>query len=163
MTTAQAWREFTRNLADCIDGLEEDEFLFVSYKDANYFVQFAGQGWYGVRAEASSNAFIEPPEALLTQGQYRQMAKLGWNRATDPNEPVGGDGSPNFFVDVPRAHDHTALARMASRTLRRVFGIAHPGMLQYLAFHSSGASIRFPTLRLHRNTATTTSCVSLDS
>lgn len=152
MNTAQAWRDFTRNLAECLRVLEEDEYLIVSYKDANYYVQFADQGWYGIRAEASSNAFIEPPQALLTEAQYRQMARLGWHRATDINEPAGADGSPNFFVDVPRGQDLRLLARLAVRTLRRVFGIAHPGSLQYLAFHTSGASIRLPTLRIMQRT-----------
>lgn len=155
MTADAAWRDLATNLADCLGALEEDEFLIISKKHANVFVQFAGQGWYGMRAEAVCNSFIQPPTALLTEAQYAAMDTLGWHRATnaEPDPAVSGDvdGSPNFFVDVPRGSDHAAVAEMAVRTLRDVNEVGHPGQLEYAAFHEDGTSIRFPTLRILRH------------
>lgn len=152
MTTA--WSEFGRNLAICSAALEEDEILIISHKFSPHYVQFAGLGWYGTRAEAASNAFIDAPEALLTEQQYQRMDRIGWQRATfRPDAPLTGamvSGSPNFFADAPYQSDMKVLATMAVRALREVYGAPHPGMLSYVAFHRDGTSVRFPTLRLLR-------------
>ena len=153
-TTDEAWNSMASSLTVCLDALEEDECLVISYKRANYFVQFAGLGSFGMRMEASSNSFIEP-EASLIDDQYQVMASLGWQRATElpaaPGVPDGTDGSPNFFIDVGAPVNVTALGQLAGTTLRRVYGITHPGMLQYFAFGDGPSSIRFPTLGLKRD------------
>lgn len=153
-TVDEAWSSLASSLTVCLAALEEDECLVISYKRANYFVQFAGLGSFGMRMEASSNSFIEP-EATLIDDQYEVMASLGWQRATvlpaAPGEAEGGEGSPNFFIDVGAPVNVTALGQLAVTTLRRVYGVAHPGMLQYFAFGDGPSSIRFPTLGLKRD------------
>ena len=43
------WDRLADNLAVCLADLSEDEFLILSSKRANYFVQFAAQGQFGMR------------------------------------------------------------------------------------------------------------------
>lgn len=154
MSATAAWSEFRRNLGTCIAALEEDEILIISHKFSPHYVQFACMGWHGTRAEAASNAFIEAPEALLTAHQYRRMDRIGWQRATflpgTPLTEADVSGSPNFFVDASYRSDMKVLATMAVRAMREVYGVPHPGMLSYTAFHRDGTSVRFPTLRLLR-------------
>ena len=147
------WTTLAGALASCLAHLEEDEFLIISYKRANYFVQFAAQGNFGMRAEASCNSFIEP-EASLIDDQYATMAGLGWQRATELVSESGvsddPNGSPNFFLDIASPVNHAALGQLAVRTFRTVYGITHPGDLTYWSSGEDGMSIRFPTLGLKR-------------
>ncbi len=151
MAANKPWRDFSKNLTACIGALAEDEYLIIARKGATQYVQFAGLGAYGIRAEAAGNGYIEPPELLLDQGQYAHMLRLGWSRPTAlPDTPVLR-GSPNFFVDVESTENALReLGRRTTRTFREVFGVEHPGMLHYEAFHSEGTSIRFPTLLIKR-------------
>ncbi|AMW03732.1 TY-Chap domain-containing protein [Gemmatimonas phototrophica] len=151
MAVNKHWRDFTKNLAACIGALSEDEYLIIARKGANQYVQFAGQGAYGIRAEAAGNGYIEPPELLLDERQYARMQRLGWSRPTAlPDEPCAL-GSPNFFTQMlPTEVGLRELARRTTQTFRTVYGVAHPGMLHYEAFHSQGTSIRFPTLLIKR-------------
>jgi hypothetical protein len=153
--TELAWERFTGALAECLTDLVEDEFLVISNKTINYYIQFAGQGRFGMRAEASCNQYIEPPEAWLDQDDYRAMASLGWHRATSPrHEKMQGkpdpDGSPNFFMDVDYPVDSGKVAQLTVQTFRTVFRIGHAGNLQYKAFSRSGDKIRFPCLHIKR-------------
>ncbi len=151
MTVNTHWRDFSKNLAACIGALAEDEYLIISRKLANQYVQFAGQGAYGIRAEAAGNGYIQPPEFLLDVRQYARMQRLGWQRPTAlPDEPCAV-GSPNFYVDeVATDVGLRELAWRTTRTFRTVYGVEHPGMLHYEAFHGEGTSIRFPTLLIKR-------------
>lgn len=152
----QAWHQFESDLALCAGNLDEDDYLIIAYKRANYFVQFAAQGTFGIRAEAACNACIQPPEAALSVDDYKRMRTLGWNGATETFEDNASpardpDGSPNFFIDVAEPVDFAALAKLTVQTLRMVYHIGHPGELQYSAFSQDGTQIRFPTLRIkHR-------------
>ncbi|MDZ7630260.1 MAG: HD domain-containing protein [Gemmatimonadaceae bacterium] len=150
--TADAeWAAFTDALALCLGAMNEDEFLVISHKRASYYVQFAAEGSYGMRAEAACNTFIAPEDSLIDT-QYSKMADLGWLRATvipsDTGTDGDPDGSPNFFRDIAAPVNHAALSQLAVTTFRTVYGVGHPGALQYFAFALDGASIRFPTLRL---------------
>jgi hypothetical protein len=151
MAVTKHWRDFTKNLAACIGDLAEDEYLIISRKRVNQYVQFAGHGSYGIRAEAAGNGYIEPPELLLDERQYARMQRLGWSRPTAlPDQPTPL-GSPNFYADVDATDAGLrALARRTTQTFRTVYGVGHPGMLEYQAFHSEGTSIRFPTLLIKR-------------
>ena len=151
MSVKKAWREFTKNLAACIGALDDDEYLIIARADANQYVQFAGMGVCGIRSEATGNGFIEPPELLLDERQYARMRGFGWMRPTAlPGEPTDG-GSPNFHVDGANSEKgRRELAKRATRTFRRVYGVKHPDVLNYEAFHCEGASIRFPTLLIKR-------------
>jgi hypothetical protein len=147
----QEWERFAYDLAICLADLSEDEFLIVSSKNKNYFVQFVAQGQFGVRIEAASNIYVEPPEAVLSAEDYSAMGELGWKCPTEvPGPPLDPDGSPNFFIDLSSPVDFGCLAALAVHTLRRIYCIQHPGQLQYKSFASDGTEIRFPTLRLKR-------------
>ena len=151
MTVKKAWRDFSKNLAACIGALAEDEYLSIARKRANQYVQFAGQGAYGIRAEAAGNGYIEPPELLLNERQYARMQRLGWCRPTALKDDPCAVGSPNFYTDDANTDDGCrTMAKRATRTFRRVYGVQHPGMLDYEAFHCEGTSIRFPTLLIKR-------------
>ena len=80
----EEWERFKGNLAMCIADLSEDEYLIVSSKRANYFVQFASQGQFGMRIEATSNVYINRPEAVLSAETYSTMAGIGWRAPTAP-------------------------------------------------------------------------------
>jgi hypothetical protein len=144
----QEWERFTDDLIVCLADLQEDEFLILSAKKAKYYyVQFAAQGKFGMRAEASDNFYI-PPEAQLSADDYAAMVSLGWRipSAADPD----AESTPNFYLDLRNPVDIESLVQLATRTLRRTYKVKHPGTLQYKAFASNGMQIRFPTLRLKR-------------
>lgn len=156
--TDSDWMQFEHDLADTLQGLGEDDFLVVSAKHRQCFVQFAGQGRFGMRVEAVSNNYIQDPQARLSPVDVAHMGRLGWNPPTGSADAemaheLGPDGSPNFFVDAPYPVDFDELARRTVQTLRHVYRIDHPGWLQYQAFTSHGEQIRFPGLRIKRETA----------
>jgi hypothetical protein len=147
----QEWERFTGDLALCLADLSEDEYLVLTAKRVNYFIQFAAQGQFGMRAEATSNVYVEPPGAVLSADAYEAMKQLGWRLPTEvPDSPPDPDGSPNFFMDLSNPIDFGSLAALAVQTFRLVYHIDHPGKLRYKSFSSGGADIRFPTLRLKR-------------
>jgi hypothetical protein len=156
--TDARWQRFGADLAACLGALERDEFLIVSHRQVNHYIQFAAQGPEGMRAEASSNTYIEPPEACLSVEDYQHMEELGWNRANNlppelnsPDDVPGG--SPNFYIDLDHPVDMSTLAELTITTFRQVYRVQSPLRLQYRAFHELGDEIRFPTLRLRRDPA----------
>lgn len=80
-----AWETFTRELAVALEALNEDEFLVLIVKQKNYFVQFAAQGSFGMRAEAVSNLYLpdgrhlSPEQSAGHPGNlvYRAMNRAG--------------------------------------------------------------------------------------
>ena len=152
----RAWKALRKSLAQCLHGLEHQEFLIISHRGSNRFVQFASNGNGDLRMEATANVFIEPARYVLTIDDFAQMERLGWNKAPQQMAERDGDdvqdsladSSPNFFVDTMGASSWKKVARRAVRTLRDVYGIKHPRQLEYSAFHPSGTTLRFPTLGL---------------
>ena len=156
----RAWKALRKSLAQCLHGLEHQEFLIISHRGSNRFVQFASNGNGDLRMEATANVFIEPARYVLTVDDFAQMERLGWNRAprlskepsaeerVDRDLGLVADESPNFFVDTMGASSWKKVARRAIRTLRDVYGIKHPRQLEYSAFHPNGTTLRFPTLGL---------------
>lgn len=144
------WARLTDDLAHCLANLVEDDYLVLSFKRGWYYVQFTAQGQFGMRAEASSNAYIMLPDARLSTEAYKVMHQLGWRMPTVLPERHDPDGSPNFFLDWANPVDFKSLSELTVRTFRQVFGISHPGQLQYVAFTSTGTKIRLPNLRLKR-------------
>jgi hypothetical protein len=138
----QEWEEFTCDLALCLTGLSENEFLVLSSQPVHYYVQFAAQGQLGMRAEAMSNTFAKPA-AMLSTDACAAMVQLGWK---SPRRRPGG--SPNFFVDLSNPVDFGLLAELVVETLRRVYHTFQPGQLQYNAFTRTGTQIRLPALGL---------------
>ena len=152
--THSAWRTFEAALAEALPLLEEDEYLTIGSKRRQYYVQFAGQGHHGMRVEAVSNAFIDEPVDRLSDVQHEHIAALGWDgpeeTAPQPGAPAGAFVQGNFYLDMAAPVPAARVAELACATLRHVYGVPHPGCLEYRAFHRRGAEIRFPTLRLAR-------------
>jgi hypothetical protein len=124
----QEWKRFTGDLALCLTDLSEDEFLILSSKRLDYYIQFAAQGQFVMRAEATSNTYIKPAEAALSTHDYVAMGQLGWKSPTEgPNPTPDPDGSSNFFIDVALPVDFGSIAELAVHTLRRVYHLHHPG------------------------------------
>src|SRR5437879_3819022 len=63
-SAVEAWRQFAHELSLTLEALEEDEFLTLSVKRSNRHVQFAGQGSFGMRAEAVSDFYLPDNEHL---------------------------------------------------------------------------------------------------
>lgn len=153
-SAAEAWKQLAHELAIALADLDEDEFLVISDKASGYFVQFAGQGNFGMRVEAVSNQYLDE-DKKLSESACEALLQLGWNAPTnlpDELESEGhkSEGSPNFFLDIAPPIPYETLGTLATKTLRKVFNVGHPGELQYSAFSDKNASIRFPHLRITR-------------
>jgi len=135
-----------------LGALEEDEYLIVSLKGSNRFVQFAGQGAHGMRVETVSNFYL-PENEQLGEVQHDLLLKLGWNAPCNLPDQFGHEpvGSPNYFLDLPPPLDLERIASLAVNTLLGPLDADHPLDLEYLAFAESGESIRFPSLGLRRS------------
>lgn len=151
----KAWRKLTRAVAQCLAELDEGDFLIIAHRHINHYVQVAGQGEHGFRVEAASNTYIEPPSAALTTAQYALMDEFGWRRATEDapelaTEERDPDGSPNFYRQAAADDDPRAVADIMVRTLREVYGVASPKLLEYQAFHRDLGEFVFPHMPIAR-------------
>jgi len=89
-----AWKLFARELATALGGLEEDEWLILSLKHRNRFVQFVNQGGAGFRAEAVSDFHFEDGDRLGERDRGA-LLQLGWDAPTNLPDEFGHrpDGS----------------------------------------------------------------------
>jgi hypothetical protein len=133
-----AWRTFEAALA----------------KRHQHYVQFAGEGVHGMRVEAVSNAYICDPAEHLSDVQHEQIAALGWDGPAEnvppQNPPPGFSIQGNFYLDAAAPVPAAQVSALACATLRHVYGVPHPGELEYIAFHGAGDGIRFPSLHVRR-------------
>ena len=156
------------SVANVLKHLKEDQFLIISAKGSSRFVQFAGQGSFGLRVEVVANAFLSPGEWIDEAG-LEELQRLGWSSPTvspDASTPEQApDGSPNYFMQCPNPFDGTLLADIAVRTLRQVLGVPHPGFLEYESFDADGKRLSFPSLGLRKvmKTAKLTSSKNLSA
>ncbi len=143
------WQPFVDRLAAALATLEEDHNLVLAVEHRQRFVQFAGSGASGLRAEAVSNAYLAETDQL-TGDQVEALTAAGWRSPT--HEPDAGEaekdraGSPNFFADFDASVPFNEVAALAVRTLTQIFEVAHPGQLEYDAFDTKGDQISFPGL-----------------
>lgn len=147
------WPLFTENLRSILAGLEEDQFLILTVKRTGQFVQFAGQGSFGMRCETASNEFVSKA-GQLDDLQLTMMTTLGWapptgtlDEATPENDP---DGSPNFHIDCPAPLNFAEIAHRVTDTLTQALRVPHPSFLEYEAFDSEDKQLNFPSLGLKR-------------
>ncbi|MFZ4538960.1 T3SS (YopN, CesT) and YbjN peptide-binding chaperone 1 [Propionivibrio sp.] len=148
-----AWPRFAQKLATVLEELEEDQYLIVSVKRSNRYIQFAAQGSFGMRVETTSNSYLEKPEQLNAQ-QIASLIDAGWDvptgdpaEATPENDP---DGSPNFFVDFSESTSFEAMANLTVKTFAEILCVPYPGFLQYEARDANGEAIVLPNLGLKR-------------
>lgn len=143
------WPVFQNKLAQTLEYLSEDEFLILSRKHSSRFVQFSAQGSFGMRIETTSNAYLGEEEQIGSE-THCLLLSMGWKAPTgNPAESTPDadpDGSPNYFVDFPQETSCTAIATLAIRTLADIFGVSHPGQLEYESFDSDGNRIEHPSL-----------------
>ena len=150
---SREWPAFADRLASALAGLAEDNYLILSDKRSDRFIQFAAQGSFGLRAETTGNAYLAKPERL-SEKQIDRLQEVGWmapsgdpSFSTPENDP---DGSPNFHIDFPAPVAHAEVARLAVDTLSRNLQIPHPGFLEYEAFDGAGNSLLIEGLGLKR-------------
>ncbi len=148
----ESWAQFEANLAAALSDLAEDAHLVILRKGTDYFVQFAAQGCHGMRAESVSNTFIRK-SSPLSRDACHQLTDLGWNPPTyAPSDVIDepSDGSSNYYVDAATPVPCNELARLAVESLRAVYGVRHPGELQYSGCSADGSAIRVPLLKIRR-------------
>ena len=147
------WPVFADRLAAVLASLEEDHYLILSDKRSDHYVQFAGQGSFGLRVETTGNVYLAKHEQL-SEEEIHLLLEAGWlqptgepDAATPENDP---DGSPNFHLDCPAPVAHAEVARLAVTTLSGILRIPHPGFLEYGAFDAAGNSLLLTELGLKR-------------
>lgn len=145
------WITFAHQFAQVLSRLEENQFLILSAKRGNRYLQFSCQGSWGMRAEVTSNHFLNGDERLAR----REMAWLrahGWNaptgtpkQATPDKDP---DGSPNYYIDFLVSVPISDVVSVAIDTLIHGLALPYPGVLSYESFNSAGGALEFQELGL---------------
>ena len=148
-TLAHDWRALADCLAAALATLEEDQNLILAVEYRQRFVQFAGSGASGLRAESVSNAYLAEADQL-TGEQVAALMAAGWRKPTHEPDAVEAEknsaGSPNFFADFDAPVPFDEVADLAVRTLAQVFEVSHSDQLEYDAFDTKGSQISFPGL-----------------
>lgn len=149
-----AWPPFEKALAAVLERLVEDQYLTLLVKQTNRFIQFAAQGSFGIRVEATSNHYLSKQEKL-DERQIAALIEAGWqaptgkpNESTPENDP---DGSSNFYAEFASPASFEAVARLTIRTFAEILRVPHPGFLQYEAFdetEGAWAAMALPDLGL---------------
>jgi len=146
------WEDLEQRLAACLALLKE-EYLVVSARTGNRYVQFWVEPAQGLHAEAVGNGYLEEG-FRLDGGQLAALASLGWSPPASTPEAHGRDpraaGSPNFHRDFPSPVPWEEVARLAVRTLSEVLRVGAPGELEYKAFDRPGREVVLPGLRIAR-------------
>jgi hypothetical protein len=149
--TCRTWAPFKKGLASVLSRLESDQYLIISAKGSNRFVQFACQGAAGIRVEVTSNHFLKGKDRL-NRRQISWLCANGWNaptgklkEATPEKDP---NGSPNYFLDLPAPFAAEEIANLTVDALVNGLEIQSPASLAYEAFDDSGKNIRIEELDL---------------
>ena len=143
------WQPFVDRLAAALATLEEDQNLILAVEHRQRFVQFAGSGASGLRAESVSNAYLAETDQLLGD-QVAALNAAGWRSPTHAPDASKAEkdpaGSPNFFADFDAPVPFDEVADLAVRTLVQIFEVSRPDQLEYDAFDTKGDQISFPGL-----------------
>ena len=152
---SEAWPAWKERLTAVLEKLEEDQFLVISAKRGNHYIQFSCQGSFGLRVETTSNEYLAESQKL-SASQVQALLSAGWTSPTGDSlsatPALDPDGSPNFFADFDVPVPFDTVADLTVRTLSRILGFAHPGWLQCQAFEMDGSELEFPELGLKRAT-----------
>lgn len=126
----KAWTAFRDTLANRLEQLGDDENVILELDapdpdgGAAPYVQVAGFGGGGLRAEVSSNAYLAPEHRLSSeQEELLEDAGFAIDR-DDAGEPEG-----NFFVMTSR-EDAATVVTDIEFALREVFDVIHPTLLR---------------------------------
>ena len=143
------WHVFAEGLSVTIGGLQKHQFLIISEKKRNVYIQFAAGGNLGMRVEAVSEQFY--PD--LGEGQRKMLRDFGWMPPTyvlGPRSKGPPGGSCNYYISVSKTSS-SALADFVVRTFCDVYRTRRPTALQYRAFGDKGDfkyDLRLPSLGL---------------
>lgn len=152
-TRSEAWPHFARKLSAALRMLEEDQFLILSIKQSNQYIQFAAQGSFGMRAETTSNSYL-PKSRQLTEQQIASLIDVGWHPPSGPPADATPekrpDGSPNYFIDFLVPKTFKVVASAAVRTFAEILQVPHPDYLEYELFDADGNTFALPELGLKR-------------
>jgi hypothetical protein len=147
---SQAWAPFGKRLTSVLSKMKEDQYLVISAKSGDRYIQFACQGGQGMRVEVSSNNFLKG-NGRLKRRQTSWLCTNGWNaptvnrtKATPKKDP---NGSPNYFVDLPVSIAVDEIAEFAIEALMHGLEIPNPALLAYEAFNSNGVTFQIDELR----------------
>jgi len=128
------WDGVVARLAASLADMRGGDFLIVSAKHGNIYVQFAAQG-DEMRVEAASNTYLDEGHRL-SPAVRKRMLGYGWHAPWV--RPKGYTGppkeSPNYHRDFVVPLPHQKIAECAVETLRDVYGIQEPAELQYEGF-----------------------------
>jgi len=142
----EEWHHFADRLTAVLGSLHEHEFLILSEKKRNVYIQFASGGRAGLDVEAVSKQFF--PD-LSKEGKMN-LDELGWSPPTyilGPNGEQVPGGSCNYSIH-PDNMSSAALADLVVRTFCLVYHTRHPADLQYHSFRAPNTNIEFPALGL---------------
>lgn len=143
------WQPFVDRLAAALAKLGEDQNLILAVEHRQRFVQFAGSGASGLRAESVSNAYLAESDQLLGD-QVAALIAAGWRSPTHAPDASMAEkdaaGSPNFFADFDAPVPFDEVADLAVRTLVQIFEVSRPDQLEYDSFHTEGGQLSFPGL-----------------
>jgi len=147
------WISLESQLANTLQVMQEDQFLIISVKQSNRFIQFAAQGAHGLRAEVTSNVYLSGAERW-TEAQLCDLKALGWLEPTGSPETStperDPDGSANFICDFRSPILPTAIAKLSVDTLMQVMHVPYPEFLEYEAFDNERNTDALPNLGLKR-------------
>ena len=141
------WQTFADKLAAVLERLDEGQFLILSLKDRNLFVQAVAQGNHGLRLETTSNEYRSNDDQL-SETEIARLEKMGWRLPTRPDSRPDNDlfGSPNFYLDAPQPADVSVCASLLVRTLVDVLGVADHGQLEIASDDGYGQPLYLPSL-----------------
>ncbi len=154
------WDPFAHNLDQVLSRLEEDQFLILTAKHGNRYLQFSCQGHWGMRAEVASNHYLEGDDRL-SRKEMSWLRNHGWNaptgkptQATPEKDP---DGSPNYYIDFPESVTVADIASLAVDTLIHGLALPYPGALSYQSFCNNAGPLAFDELGLKPSMRTASS------
>src|SRR5450830_907893 len=91
---SKAWAPFAHKLAATLETLEEDQYLILSVKHSDRFIQFAAQGSFGIRIETASNSYLDGPEQIYEE-QVATLIDAGWERPSGAPAESTHEGDPD--------------------------------------------------------------------
>lgn len=150
------WPEFAHNLMEVLGALEKEQYLIISTKQGNRYVQFVKRprrtrNAPEIRVEVVSNAFLTESERIANK-QIAMLSDLGFRAPTHGSGdlPVP-NGSPNYHRDFQKPLDPALIARIASEALVTVLKVSRPADLEYRAFQEPGGlDVRLPRLGIDK-------------
>jgi hypothetical protein len=70
------WPAFAENLGSALAAMTEDQYLILSKKESNQYIQYYAQGAWGMRIETISNYYRDEEELLSVADMGRLVAVL---------------------------------------------------------------------------------------